>query len=157
MITIRDGRTADVEALARMINGFNIEEGSPGRMTSEGVVDLCFLSQSQYTPVVAEDGDVLVGYALIMRYFDTEPCAWCSYMQDLYVIPDRRGEGVGRKLLASVARSTLEDGRQELLWHVRDHNVRGRAFYRRIGGQEQTPIPVSLSAKALRELAAEAS
>ena len=140
-----------------MISDVNIEEGSPGRITSEGVIDLCFLEQSVYTPLVAKDGDELIGYALVMRYFDTEPCAWCSYMQDLYVVPDRRGEGVGRQLIAAVARSTLAEGHHELLWHVRDRNVRGRAFYQRIGGQEQTPIPVSLSAQALRELATEAS
>ena len=121
------------------------------------MLDLCFLKQSLYTSWVAEDGDELGGYALVMRYFDTEPCAWCSYMQDLYVVPDRRGEGVGRQLIAAVACRTLAEGHHELLWHVRDHNVRGRAFYQRIGGQEQTPIPVSLSAEALQELAKEAS
>ena len=156
MVTIRDGRSADADALARMISDFNVEEGSPGRITSEGVNDLCFSDQSPFAPLVAEDSDVLVGYALVMCYFDTEPCAWCSYMQDLYVVPDRRSEGVGRRLIAAVARIALERGHQELVWHVRDHNARGRAFYQRIGGQEQTPIPVSLSAEALRDLASEA-
>jgi GNAT superfamily N-acetyltransferase len=139
-----------------MISDFNVEEGSPGRITSEGVIDLCFSDQPLYAPLVAEDRDVLVGYALITRYFDTEPCAWCSYMQDLYVVPDRRSEGVGRLLITAAARHTLKEGRHELLWHVRDHNVRGRAFYARIGGKEQTPIPVTLSSEALRDLAEEA-
>lgn len=155
MVSIRHGRAADAKPLATMISDFNVEEGSPGRITCEGVTDLCFSHQPLFTPLIAEDREALIGYALIMRYFDTEPCAWCSYMQDLYVVPDRRSEGVGRLLIAAAARYTLDKGRHELFWHVRDHNMRGRAFYARIGGKEQTPIPVTLSAEALRDLARE--
>jgi GNAT superfamily N-acetyltransferase len=156
MVAIRHGRAVDAEPLATMISDFNVEEGSPGRISGEGVTDLCFSDQSLYTPFVAEDRGALVGYALVTRFFDTEYCAWCSYMQDLYVVPDRRSDGVGRLLIAAAARHTLEEGHHELLWHVRDHNERGRAFYARIGGQEQTPIPVTLSSEALRRLAKEA-
>jgi GNAT superfamily N-acetyltransferase len=156
MVEIRHGRADDAEPLANMISNFNVEEGSPGRITREGVINLCFSDQPVFAPLVAEDRDALVGYALIMRYFDTEPCAWCSYMQDLYVIPERRSEGVGRLLIAAAADHTLKEGHHELCWHVRDYNERGRAFYARIGGKEQTPIPVTLSSEALSDLAREA-
>ena len=54
-----------------------------------------------------------------------------------------------------MARHTLDEGRAELLWHVRDHNRRGRDFYARAGGIEQTPIPVTLTGDALQDLAEE--
>ncbi|MEZ5931101.1 MAG: GNAT family N-acetyltransferase [Alphaproteobacteria bacterium] len=156
MITIREGQIGDAERLAQMISAFNVEEGSPGRIARSGVVELCFGDGCLYKPLVAETGGRLVGYALIMRYYDTEPCAWCSYMQDLYVEPDWRSRGVGRRLMARAARLTIDEGRLELLWHVRDHNRRGRAFYAKVGGTEQTPLPVTLSGDALRQLAGEA-
>lgn len=156
-MTIRDGHRDDAADLARMISDFNVEEGSPGRISAEGVIDLCFSDRSLYKPLVAEQDSHLVGYALIMRYFDTEPCAWCSYMQDLFVVSEYRSQQVGRHLIVAAARHTLEEGRFELFWHVRDHNSRGRAFYARIGGKEQTPVPVTLSGEALKQLAAEAS
>ncbi len=156
MLTIRDGYPGDAPKLAQMISDFNVEEGSPGRISVDGVMDLCFGERLLYKPLVAEQGEDLVGYALIMRYFDTEPCAWCSYMQDLFVVPEMRSQRVGRRLIAAAARHTLEEGRLELLWHVRDHNSRGRAFYARIGGEEQSPIPVTLSGAALEKLAGEA-
>lgn len=153
MLIIRDGHREDASDLARMISDFNMEEGSPGRITAEGVLDLCFRDESFYKPLVAEEGRELVGYALIKRYFDTEPCAWCAYMQDLYVVPERRSQRIGRQLITAAARRTLEQGWFELTWHVRDHNSRGRAFYSAIGGREETVIPVTLTGEALKRLA----
>ncbi|MGI9488589.1 MAG: GNAT family N-acetyltransferase [Geminicoccaceae bacterium] len=157
MLAIREGRQSDAADLARMICEFNVEEGSPGRISADGVIDLCFGDGPLYKSLVAEQGRDLVGYALIMRYFDTEPCAWCSYMQDLFVVPEMRSQKIGRLLIAAAARYTLTEGRFELSWHVRDSNSRGRAFYARIGGKEQTPIPVTLSGEALQKIADEAN
>lgn len=153
MVIIRGGHLDDAADLAQMISDFNVEEGSPGRIAADGVVDLCFGDRPLYEPLVAEEDGNLVGYALIMRYFDTEPCAWCSYMQDLYVEPDRRSQRVGRHLIAAAARYTLEQDRMVLFWHVRERNHRGRAFYAQIGGKEQTPISVTLSGEALAKIA----
>ena len=156
MLIIRDGHRGDASALAKMICDFNVEEGSPGRVSADGVIDLCFDDRSLYKPLVAEEGGELVGYALIMRYFDTDPCAWLSHMQDLFVASAWRSRGVGKRLIAAAARYTLDEGRLELAWHVRDHNTRGRAFYQRIGGVEQTHIPVTLLGEALEKIAKEA-
>lgn len=153
---IREGRPEDAGALAGMISDFNVEEGSPGRIDDAGVRDLCFCARPVYKAIVAEAEDSLVGYALVMRYFDTEPCAWCSYMQDLFVVADRRSEGVGRRLLAAVARNAVKQGHPDLFWHVRDHNRRGRAFYAAIGATEQAPLPVTLTGDALHALASDA-
>lgn len=152
MVTVRDGIESDAAELAAMISDFNIEEGSPGRITTDGVTDLCFGDDPLYTPIVAEEGGKLIGYALIMRYFDTEPCAWCSYMQDLYVMADQRSRGIGKRLVIAAARMTRALGRHYLFWHVRERNHRGRAFYAGIGGQEQTSLAVILSGDALERL-----
>ena len=153
MVAIREGRAGDAAGLARMISDFNVEEGSPGRIGADAVVDLCFREGARYRTLVAEAEGGLVGYALLTAFFDTEPCAWCTYMQDLYVVPDWRSRRVGERLIAAAARHTLEEGRHELVWHVRDHNARGRAFYARVGGIEQTPILVTLSGEALKTAA----
>lgn len=156
MVVIRNGRQEDASALARMISDFNIEEGSPGRLTEAGAIDLCFSPEPFFRVIVAEDGRALVGYALVMGYFDTEPCAWGSYMQDLFVVQTRRSEGIGRRLVAAVAKSALDQGHVALFWHVRDNNARGRAFYASIGATEQTPVPVALGQDAMLTLAKEA-
>jgi GNAT superfamily N-acetyltransferase len=156
MVMVRRGGPDDAPSLARMISDFNEEEGSPGRVNAADVVEICFDLGSIYQAIVAEDGDDLIGYALIMRYFDTEPCAWCSYMQDLFVVSARRSQGVGRHLIAAVAKAALDQEHAILYWHVRDRNKRGRAFYASVGGKEQTPLAVTLEGEALAALAGEA-
>lgn len=156
MVVIRQGRPEDAPSLARMISDFNVEEGSPGRIDATGVADLCLNAASTYRVHVVDDGEALIGYALVMRYFDTDPCSWCSYMQDLFVVAERRSEGIGRRLIAAVAKAAVDQGHPELFWHVRDRNKRGRAFYAAIGGEEQTPIPVILKGDALKARAKEA-
>ncbi len=156
MLQIREGKADDAPSLARMISDFNVEEGSPGRAEAADVIDLCFEPTPFYRAFVAEDGDGLVGYALVMRYFDTDPCAWCSYMQDLFVVPERRSQGVGRHLIARVAKATIEQGHHELSWHVRDRNARGRAFYKDIGGVEQAALTMILGVEALEACAEKA-
>jgi GNAT superfamily N-acetyltransferase len=156
VIVIRDGQRADAAELARLISDFNVEEGSPGRLDEAGALEICFDEAAPFHAIVAEDDGDIVGYTLLMRYFDTEPCAWCTYMQDLYVIQGRRSDGIGRRLIAAAAKLTADLGRHALFWHVRDHNHRGRAFYASIGGKEETPIPVTLSGDALSAMAKEA-
>jgi len=157
MIIIRQGSLDDAPDLARMISDFNVEEGSSGRIDGNSVIDLCFRDRSLYTSLVADVDGQLVGYALLMRFFDTEPCAWVSYMQDLFVVPASRSQGVGEQLIAAAADHTLKEGRIELAWHVRSTNDRGRAFYARIGGVEQRAIPVTLSGDALKHAAKKAA
>lgn len=153
MLHIREGKADDAPSIARMICDFNVEDDMPGRVDATVVTDLCFTPTSVYRAFVAEDGDRLVGYALVMGFFDTDPCAWSSYMQDLFVVPEHRSQGVGRRLIASVAKATVEEGRRDLVWHVRDQNERGRAFYAAIGGEEQTALMVTLGGDALQALA----
>jgi len=156
MLHIRKGKADDAPSLARMISDFNVEEGSPGVMDIAAVTDLCLTPRSTYQAFVAEDGDALVGYALVISVFDTDHCAWGSYMQDLYVVSNHRSQGVGRRLIACVAKATIDQGHHELTWHVRDRNKRGRAFYSAVGGEEQAAVLVNLSGEALEARSEEA-
>lgn len=156
-VVIRPGKVEDVASLVQLINSFNEEEGSPGRVDAADVLDLCFSTGAMYQATVAEVDKAIVGYTLTFSYFDTEPCVWGTYMQDLFVVSGRRSEGIGRQLVAFVARVALAQNHQAVFWHVRDRNKRGRKFYRALGGIEETAIPVVLNGPSLISLAAEAS
>ncbi|MGF1477703.1 MAG: GNAT family N-acetyltransferase [Geminicoccaceae bacterium] len=157
MVEIRQARVEDADAIAAMTRNFNKEEGGAGRIETVQIHELCFSDRPFYRALVADDGATLVGYALIMPYFDMMPCAWCSYMEDLYVIPMRRNQGIGWLLIAAVAKMAVAEGLNNLYWHALPANTGARRFYASTGAVEGTAIPLALAGDALRTLAAEAA
>jgi GNAT superfamily N-acetyltransferase len=97
-----------------------------------------------------------VGFALFFQTYSTFLAQPGIYLEDLYVRPEARGQGVGRALLARVAKVARdrECGRME--WSVLDWNERAIRFYRNLGAQPLDEWTVyRLPAEAIARLAAE--
>ena len=60
------------------------------------------------------------------------------YLQDLYVAPEARGTGLGRKLIEAVYAAADANGTPAVYWLTQDFNAAGRRLYDRIG--KQTPF-----------------
>ena len=82
---------------------------------------------------VATVDDLIVGMALYYRSFSTWTGRPGIYLEDLYVRPAHRGLGIGRALLASLARLALDEDCRRLEWSVLDWNQPAIAFYQSIG------------------------
>jgi GNAT superfamily N-acetyltransferase len=95
-----------------------------------------------------------VGFALFFQNFSTFLGKPGIYLEDLFVRPRARGHGVGRQLLAWLARTTLERGCARLDWAVLDWNLPSIGFYRSLGAvaQEEWTI-MRVSGAALERLA----
>jgi GNAT superfamily N-acetyltransferase len=78
-----------------------------------------------------------VGFALFFHNFSTFMGKAGIYLEDLYVRSEARGLGVGRRLLAWLARLALERGCARLEWAVLDWNTPSIAFYRSLGALAQ--------------------
>ena len=74
-----------------------------------------------------------VGFAVFFHNFSTLRGKPGMYLEDLYVRPQARGRGIGKRLLAWLARTALERGCARLEWVVLDWNAPSIAFYRSIG------------------------
>ncbi|WP_172201504.1 N-acetyltransferase [Niveibacterium sp. COAC-50] len=87
--------------------------------------------------VLMEDSRGLLGFGCLCP--DADP-AWGPLIDNLHVQPALRGEGLGRRLMMALcdrmAASATTTGFH--LW-VLEANLAARAFYRRLGGCEQTP------------------
>jgi len=77
--------------------------------------------------------NVPVSFALFFHNFSTFLGRSGIYLEDLYVKPEARGEGVGQKMLQYLARLAKERNCGRLEWWVLDWNESAIRFYKRIG------------------------
>lgn len=79
-----------------------------------------------------------VGFALFFHNFSTFLGKPGIYLEDLFVRPEARGLGAGKRLLAWLARTTIERGCARLDWAVLDWNEPSIGFYRGLGAIDQS-------------------
>ena len=76
------------------------------------------------------------------------------YLEDLFVEPDKRGQGIGKRLLGEVARIALARGCQRLEWAVLDWNEPSIEFYKSLGAKPLDEwTTYRMSPEAMRRLA----
>jgi GNAT superfamily N-acetyltransferase len=74
-----------------------------------------------------------VGFALWFYNYSTFQGRHGIYLEDLFVRSDARGRGIGKALLAHLARRCRDEGLGRLQWWVLDWNEPSIAFYRSLG------------------------
>ncbi|HUY52236.1 MAG TPA: GNAT family N-acetyltransferase [Streptosporangiaceae bacterium] len=157
---IRPARPADVPAIYRLIRDLAEYEKSLSEVTStEDDLRRALLAEQPavFAHVAEHEGEV-VGFALWFLNFSTWEGKHGIYLEDLYVRPDMRRFGLGRALLAELARICVAGGYARLEWWVLDWNSPARAFYASIGAAEMNEWTVHrLTGAALRAMAAPGS
>jgi GNAT superfamily N-acetyltransferase len=152
--TIRQARPADAETIVALAHALDRAEGKPeGPITAQDVLQTGFGEDAAFRAVIAEEDDVALGFATYQRRYDIEQAARGLYVGDLYVEPAARRRGIGRALMAAIARVCLEDGGRYLSWNAMEDNAEALAFYRRIGGVIEPVATLCLQPDVLRQLA----
>ncbi|MBS1678799.1 MAG: GNAT family N-acetyltransferase [Actinobacteria bacterium] len=83
--------------------------------------------------LIVESAGEPVGYALFYTTFSTFECRAGIWLEDLYVRPEHRRGGVGRKVLEHLAAIALERGRVRLEWCALEWNEPALNFYAKLG------------------------
>ena len=157
-VRIRSGELADVPVIARLIRELARYERLEDQvvMTEERLTDSLFGEHRYAETLIAEDGGDPVGFALFFHNYSTFLAQPGIYLEDLFVVPEQRGSGVGRALLERLARIAVERGCGRLEWAVLDWNVDAIGFYKRLGATPNADWTVyRLAGEALRSLAGE--
>lgn len=123
--------------------------------TEEGLRRWLFGERRYAEVLIAEWDGEPAGFALFFHNFSTFLGRPGLYLEDLFVTPERRGHGIGRALLAHLARLAVERGCGRLEWWVLDWNEDAIRFYRSLGATPMDEWTVfRLTGEALDRLAA---
>lgn len=95
---------------------------------------LCDANATTHCEIAEWNGE-LAGQALWFTNFSTFRGRSGLYLEDLYVRPAFRGRGIGKALLAHLARLCAERGWPRMEWVVLDWNQPAIDFYRSLGAE----------------------
>ncbi len=132
---IRPAVPADVASLVDLVRDLAEYERAVGvvEMDDDLLATALFAeSPAVFAHVADEEGEV-VGMAIWFRNFSTWTGRHGIYLEDIFVLPEWRGRGVGRALLAALAAVAVDAGYARLDWSVLEWNEPALAFYRSLG------------------------
>ena len=156
-LTIREATPADVPQILTFIRELAIYEREPDAVlaTESDLLRDGFGPTPRFTAVMADLDGHTAGFALYFTSYST----WLGHhgirLEDLYVTPTHRGKGIGKALLAHLARVAIDQGCPRLEWDVLTWNTPAIAVYERLGATILTEWRIMrLQGEPLQTLAA---
>jgi GNAT superfamily N-acetyltransferase len=157
-LNIRPATPSDVPVVADLIRRLARFEKLEHEvvLTEELLTTGLFGARPYAEAVLAEEEGRPIGFALFFHTFSTFLARPGLYLEDLFVLPEHRGRGVGRTLLAHLAHLALERGCGRLEWAVLKWNREAIRFYERLGARPNSEWTVyRLTGEALTALGRE--
>ncbi len=171
MLTLRPATPTDVPTILHFIRELALYEREPDAVTAtesdllrdgfglspDGVTPLNPAPTPRFTCVIADYEHKPAGFALYFTSYST----WLGHhgirLEDLYVTPNLRGRGIGKALLAHVARVAIDQGCPRLEWDVLNWNTPAIAVYESVGARPQSEWTIMrITGDPLAALAAQA-
>jgi GNAT superfamily N-acetyltransferase len=119
----------------RMIHGLAVYEKLEHAMTAteDELRATLFGERPGAEVLLARWRDEFVGFALFFPNYSTFLAKPGIYLEDLFVIPEARGNGIGAALLRKLAQLAVERGCGRVEWSVLDWNEPSIGFYKKLG------------------------
>lgn len=136
-LSIRPATAADLPLIAQLIRDLaEYEKLAHEVRFDEAVLEQKLFGERPYAEVVIGEIDgTPQGFALFFHNFSTFEGKPGIYLEDLFVRPGARGAGLGKALLAHLARLAVERDCARLEWSVLDWNEPAIGFYRALGAR----------------------
>ncbi|MBQ5978645.1 MAG: GNAT family N-acetyltransferase [Bacteroidales bacterium] len=152
---IRPARPDEAGVIIDLIKQLAVYE----RCENDVVADEVTIRQSLFVErsaevVLAEEEGMVVGFALFFHNFSTFVGRKGMYLEDLFVIPEKRGLGYGKALLKYVAKLAVQRNCGRMEWICLDWNEPSLRIYRSIGAVPMSDWTVQrLDEQALKAFA----
>jgi GNAT superfamily N-acetyltransferase len=134
---IRSATPADIPALWQLIQALADYEQLSHAVTGtpEQLAEHLFGARPYAEVLVAEVAGQVVGQALFFHNYSTFLTLPGLYLEDLFVLPEQRGIGIGKALLLAVAALANQRGCGRFEWSVLDWNESAIGFYQKMGAE----------------------
>ena len=135
MLNIRPAAPSDCSTLLRFIRELAEFEKllHEVKATEADLQKTLFNDSNGAEAVIAEVDGKPAGYALFFKSYSTFLAKPGIYLEDLYVSPNFRSQGIGEAILKHLAQLCLDRKYGRLEWSVLDWNERAIKFYRSVG------------------------
>jgi GNAT superfamily N-acetyltransferase len=134
---IRPATPADVPIIAQLIRDLaEYERLAHAVVLTEADLHRYLFGERKHAEVLlAEDAGAVVGFALFFHNYSTFRAKPGIYLEDLFVIPEARGNGHGKALLRELAKLAVERDCARMEWSVLNWNEPAIAFYKSLGAK----------------------
>ena len=125
----------DVPLILRLIKGLSEYEKLAHEVTATeaGLRETLFGARPAAEVIVAYAGETPAGFALFFPNYSTFLGKPGLYLEDLFVLPEWPGHGLGLALMRHLAKTAVERGCGRFEWSVLDWNEPAIGFYKSLG------------------------
>jgi ribosomal protein S18 acetylase RimI-like enzyme len=139
-LRIRPAIATDAIAIGKLAEQFahylrSLGDTGELNLNAESILRDGFGEKPAFAGLVAEQGDIVIGYLLYHFGYDADNAARNLHVIDLYVDQRARRQGVGKALMSAAAKICREAGGTELFWAVYVANNLAASFYEGIGAR----------------------
>ena len=135
MLSIRAATPADVSLILDFIHRLAEYEREPNAViaTEQDLLRDGFGPEPKYRCLLAEWDRVPAGFAFFFFNYSTWLGKPGLYLEDLFVLPEMRGKGIGKALLQKLAQIAVEENCYGMRWQVLEWNEPALKFYDTLG------------------------
>jgi GNAT superfamily N-acetyltransferase len=136
-VTIQAARPEDLADIYTLIHALAEYEKLSHEVTgsADDLAHHLFGDRPYAECLLARVEDLAVGFALFFHNYSTFLMKPGIYLEDLFVLPDYRGRGIGKSLLQQVSQLAIARRCGRLDWNVLDWNSPAIAFYQKMGAE----------------------
>jgi GNAT superfamily N-acetyltransferase len=135
MLNIRTATREDVPQLLAFIRELATYEKKRHKclITEDDLLRDGFGPEQRFRSLIAEWNGEAAGYAVFFYFYSTFQGSPALFLEDLFVPDKFRGKGIGKALLAAVAKLAIDEKCFGMRWEVLDWNTPAIEFYKRLG------------------------
>jgi GNAT superfamily N-acetyltransferase len=156
-VVVRALSDADVPRWLELIDGLADYEklARPDAEARQRLATDALSDPPRFRSLLAEVDGEIVGYAIFFFTYSSFRARPSLYLEDIFVLPEQRGQGAGIALFRACAREAVANACARMEWQVLAWNEPSIAFYERLGARHLSDwLPFRLDDDALRQVGA---